>query len=146
MGDHGVDLNWLLTGEMPQLLTFSLGHFEGMKPVSGIVAADRELATLLMKEAVDLVDAQIRGNPELVAKLGAYGVVLSIWSAFSCYATAFNGLEDQLEKARREGWKVEELVPMITSQIRERVEAALSDAAKAIVSGKWTDQKLPDCA
>jgi hypothetical protein len=139
MGDHGVDLNWLLTGKMPQLLTLSLGHVEGMKPVSGIVAADRELATLLMKEAVDVVDAQIRGNPELVAKLGAYGVVLSIWSAFSCYATTFNGLEGRLERARREGWKVADLVPMIASQIRERVEASLSDASKAIVSGKWAD-------
>jgi transcriptional regulator with XRE-family HTH domain len=120
MSKAGVDLEWLLTGEQAPRLTFDFKEYSSLRPISGVALADRELNALLIRLAIERVDAHLREHPDLMGKLGVIGVLASVWSLYSAFAAAAEAFSDQFEQARRDDWEVDRLAAMITTPMKGR--------------------------
>jgi len=136
MAERGIDVNWLLTGTVLPHIVFDMSHFYEMKPVSGIVLADAELSSALLREARHLVDEQLRERPELVSLLGITGILMSMWSLFATYSEVVDQFADRFESARRDGWEIDRVAEMVTTPMREAMRERLRRSADKIADEK----------
>lgn len=125
MAEFGVDIEWLLLGRVKPALIFDFSKVEGLQPLTGYIAADKELATYLLSDAIRLVDEWRIENEEKRKVVPIGGLLASIWSVFQIYADAANRSSDNLENARKNRWPTERIGEMIVTLLHDAIRERL---------------------
>lgn len=125
MASFGIDVEWLLLGKIKTALVFDFKDIGEFKPLTGYIAADKDLAHYLLMDAMKIID-QWRLDEENKGKvIPLGGLIASIWSVFQIYTDAANRSADTLENARKNRWPTEKLGEMIVSLLHDPIRDRL---------------------
>jgi len=146
----GIDVEWLLTGEVkPGLkfkitadrddtvnLDFDLSNSEGLLPVTGSMCADLTFSEKIVRDAIELVNELIEQNPTAFSLMGVQGCVTSVWVVFSAYMSLIERHEEHFIKARDTDYPVEKIAEILFGPVREKMKAILMDRAKELAQSR----------
>jgi len=146
----GIDVEWLLTGEVkPGLkfkitadrddavtLDFDLSNIGGLSPATGSMCADLTLSKMIVRDSIELVNEVIEQNPTAFSLMGVQGCVTSVWVVFSAYMSSIERHEEHFVTARDTDYPVEKIAEILFGPVREKLKSSLLDRANDLAQSR----------
>lgn len=129
MAERGIDINWLITGRAYPALVFDLSIYEQLKPIEGIMLADRDLYNHMLLQAVAITNAAYEKEVGHPLGINLTSIFATVWTVLSFFGNALDEHREKVEKLRSDGWTSAEIADLFAA---EPVKKWLADNLKVI--------------
>jgi transcriptional regulator with XRE-family HTH domain len=110
----GVNVDWLLTGEVRPSILAALPLFENARPVRGVLAEDPELGLVVLSRALEKMNDWAQQSAEIDRKINFSRMLEVTWRLFLQFAQNAERQRETIIRVRQEGGSPETVAGFVT--------------------------------